>query len=130
MSNGIPLNDSDRDPWLQNIVSYVTKFQGFRLILACSCLKKVYRNVISGHQMSITSKDTKEPSYETIFFHLDGSFDLISSRLQERYNHFMKPNMLKSQFDTLEIPSPQEAHHIDINKSIENILQDITSMLY
>ena len=55
--------------------------------------------------------------------YLKGSYDLIWSRMEARTNHFMKPHMLKSQFETLE--EPKNALVIDIERSIEEIMDEI-----
>ena len=50
---------------------------------------------------------------------------LIWSRMEKRTDHYMKPHMLKSQFDTLEEPSYALA--IDVAMSVEEIVQEIIS---
>ena len=40
--------------------------------------------------------------------YLKGDYDLILHRLQGRHGHFMPATLLKSQFDTLEQPTPDE----------------------
>ena len=113
MANGIPLEDADRIPWLQNLHDLIRERnqQGESVIVACSALKQVYRQVLRAQNPDL------------IFVHLDGDYDLILQRMQARENHFMQAEMLKSQFDVLE--SLQNGVRIDIKKSIEEIMDEI-----
>jgi len=116
MKNNIPLSDADRLPWLHTLSS---KIQGWAreggAILACSALKESYRKILAS-------------KVDTIFWiYLYGSFDLIKSRLEERQGHYMSPDLLRSQFDTLEIPN--YGLHINIELSKEEIVKKIMSNL-
>ena len=62
-----------------------------------------------------------------VFIFLEGSFELISSRMQARKDHFMPVDLLRSQFDTLEIP--KDAIYADISKSPDEIVGDIIQKL-
>ena len=90
MKSGIPLNDTDRYPWLRNLGNQIiTAHENSTAILACSALKSEYRQLLE--------------TYGTVRFYLiEGSFDLISSRLEKRDRHFMPSSLLQSQFDALE----------------------------
>lgn len=94
MANNIPLTDKDRLPWLEKLAKKIAVWEASGgAILACSALKEDYRKILSS-----TSK--------TIFWvYLSGSFSLIKSRIENRTGHFMNTSLLKSQFDTLEIPN-------------------------
>ena len=94
MRKGIALNDEDRRPWLQSLADMIAtrNHQGHDTILACSALKQNYRDLLGIDQQHIVS----------VF--LEGSVALIQSRLQKRKHAFMNDNLLRSQFDTLEIP--------------------------
>lgn len=103
MSRGHPLNDDDRWEWLKTVAhrgaEYATKghaigySQGFSIV-ACSSLKLKYRDLI--RQI--------EPDVNFYFIFLYASKDTIYSRLRQRKGHFMKVNMLDSQFADLELP--------------------------
>lgn len=113
MANGIPLNDSDRAPWLAALHDLITSSlkQNRPGVLACSALKERYRRqLLDGNQ-------------NAQLVYLKGSYDLIWSRISARKDHFMKPEMLKSQFDTLE--EPTNALTIDISNSADKIVQEI-----
>lgn len=98
MSQGIPLDDDDRLPWLKAIAARIdTARQAHRpIIVTCSALKRSYR-------------ETLEDGHDDVgFVYLQGSKELIAQRLAARTNHFMPPGLLDSQFATLQEPSPDE----------------------
>lgn len=120
MSSGNPLNDADRIPWLLEMRNAIEQWLGNNknIILACSALKKTYR-----HLLIKNSKNIK-------LVYLKGSFDLLAQRLRERENHFMKVEMLRSQFDDLEEPEKAIIIDIDAVKSPEYIVNSIRNSLY
>ena len=61
------------------------------------------------------------------FVYLNGTFELIRSRLETRKDHFMPMDLLKSQFDTLEPPSNEIS--VSIDKSPDSIVKDILKQL-
>lgn len=94
MKNGIPLNDTDRAPWLVHLSTEIEKWSNAQgAVLACSALKENYRQKLDSAKTGIH------------WILLDGSFDLIKHRMIDRSDHFMPSDLLKSQFDTLEIPN-------------------------
>jgi gluconokinase len=113
MTNGIPLNDVDRSPWLASLRNLISSnlIENRPGVLACSALKESYRQRILA-----------ETDGAQIVF-LKGTYDLIWSRLSMRKDHYMKPQMLQSQFETLE--EPTNALTVDISKSINDIVQEI-----
>jgi gluconokinase len=117
MAKGIPLSDSDRAPWLavlHDMISSSLK-QNQPGVLACSALKEHYR------QQLMKDLDNIQLVY------LKGSYDLIWSRMSARTDHYMKPEMLQSQFDTLE--EPANALTIDISVSIDEIIGAILNQI-
>lgn len=114
MSTGQPLNDKDRQPWLERLAD---KLQNWKeengAILACSALKESYRQILHSKVDNIN------------WIYLNGSFDLIYNRMQQRQNHYMKKEMLQSQFDTLEIPN--YGLTINISKSVDKMINEITN---
>lgn len=119
MSAGHPLNDEDRKPWLTTIHETAKQhaLKNEHVVIVCSALKKSYRDVIRGEQ------SLDQPSSMRFVF-LSGSYELILARMQAREGHFMKADMLKSQFNILEQPSKSENDVIciDIDAPIEKIL--------
>jgi gluconokinase len=113
MAGGIPLDDSDRAPWLaalHELISSSLKADSPG-VLACSALKERYR------QQLMEGNDGVQLVY------LKGSYDLIWSRMIARKEHYMKPHMLQSQFATLE--EPTNALTIDISMSLDDIVREI-----
>ena len=112
MKNGIPLSDEDRLPWLLSLRKVIEESISKKenIIISCSALKEAYRIVLKVND-------------EVKFIYLNGNYNLIKKRMEERPNHFFKPGMLKSQFDALE--EPEDAIEIDISKSTESLITDI-----
>lgn len=59
--------------------------------------------------------------------YLHGSFALIQQRLQQRQGHYMKADLLQSQFDDLE--EPEAAVWIDIDQAPDAIVAQIRTTL-
>ncbi|MFC0309115.1 gluconokinase [Gallibacterium trehalosifermentans] len=115
MRDGQPLNDEDRAPWLERIrdAAFSLEQKSEKGIIICSALKKKYRD-----QIREGNKDVK-------FIYLKGDFDLVFSRMQKRQGHYMKAEMLKSQFATLEEPQSDETDviHIDIDAPFATVVE-------
>ncbi|MEG9488102.1 gluconokinase [Mannheimia indoligenes] len=115
MASGTPLNDDDRRPWLERIndAAFSLEQKSEKGIIVCSALKKKYRD-----QIRAGNADVK-------FLFLNGSFELVLERMKQRKGHFMKPEMLQSQFNTLEIPQADEPDvlFIDIDGSFEEVVE-------
>jgi len=118
MSQGVPLNDEDRHPWLINLNRLIADHlrKEHSLLLACSALKQSYRDQLALGNSGI------------IFVHLKGDFDLIYSRMQDRPGHYMKAEMLHSQLETLE--EPDDALVIDIGQNLDSITEEIIAQLH
>lgn len=114
MQAGIPLEDSDRIPWLEGLNSLCKSNSKTGMVLACSALKQSYRDLLS-----------KDIQIEWVY--LKGSFDLISQRLAARRHHYMPTSLLQSQFDTLE--EPMHVIEISIDQAIESIILQIKEQL-
>ena len=117
MANGTPLDDSDRTPWLAALHALIaTSLKENRpAVLACSALKESYRQqLLDGHE-----------GVQVVY--LKGRFDLIWSRISRRKDHYMKPQMLQSQFDALE--EPPNALTLDVSMSVEEIVDGIVEQL-
>jgi len=113
MASGTPLDDSDRAPWLASLNELISSsLKADRPgVLACSALKERYRQKLMGGNDGVQ------------LVYLKGSYELIWSRMETRTDHYMKPHMLKSQFETLE--EPTNALTIDISMSLNDIVQEI-----
>jgi gluconokinase len=98
MHAGIPLTDDDRWPWLAAMAAWIEELRrnGAHGVLACSALKRRYRDVLRGGREDVR------------FAYLEGEEKLIARRLAARHEHFMPPALLRSQFDALEAPGADE----------------------
>lgn len=111
MANGQPLNDDDRLPWLE--ILHEQLIRKVPVVLGCSALKASYRQLLDS-----------EMAFHWIY--LNGPRELILKRMKQRA-HFMKPEMLDSQLETLEVP--KTAHEISIDATPEEILKEITTVI-
>jgi len=120
MSAGHPLTDEDRWPWLQAIADEIDRTckQDERAVVACSALKRAYRDVLVHGRSDVR-----------IVF-LNGTQELIAGRLAARKGHFMPPGLLTSQFKTLEPPQPTERPiTVSIDAPVEAIVDAIIRQL-
>ena len=113
MNKGIPLTDEDRIPWLRALAARIVEAnsKGESCVLACSALKRSYRQMIRGEETNVN------------FVYLNGPQEVIADRLEKRANHFMNPALLKSQFNTLE--EPNNAVYVSIEQGPDSIVSEI-----
>jgi gluconokinase len=116
MASGKPLTDADRAPWLASLRKLIQTWISTNesAVLACSALKQTYRAQL-------------QVSREVHVVYLRGTLGLIHKRMLHRSGHYMDPNLLQSQFDTLEEPS--DAVVIDVSASPPNIVRQIRQRL-
>jgi gluconokinase len=117
MSRGIPLDECDRLPWLMTMHQQITAWlqQDKNVVLACSALKQSYREILQ------CSLDPIKLVY------LKGSQSVIQERMQSRTDHFMPADLLNSQFEALEEPTPDEAIHLDVSLPVSELVERISS---
>jgi gluconokinase len=115
MAAGNPLNDEDRQPWLETLNKLMLGWfeAGTGGVLACSALKEKYRETLGAGM----------PKGTVHFVLLDGSPQMIAERLAARQNHFMNPKLLETQFKTLE--KPADAYTIVNDRAPEVIVDEI-----
>jgi gluconokinase len=113
MHAGIPLTDEDRWPWLAAMRAAIdaARAEGRTHVFTCSALRQTYRDRLTPPDGGVT------------FVYMKGDAALIGSRLSARTDHFFNPDLLQSQFDTLE--EPQGALILDIQSSPESLVQRI-----
>lgn len=117
MSNGIPLNDDDRQGWLETLNKLAkTELQTNSCIIVCSALKQKYRDILN-----------QDINGKTKWIYLKGSFNQIKERLEMRSGHFMSAQLLKSQFETLE--APKNTIDIDISLTPSEIIKTLKNIL-
>lgn len=99
MRAGIPLVDDDRWPWLATLARALHEAADSKGVAvgACSALKRSYRDRL-----------VAEAGEPVLFVFLDGSEELIASRMAARTHEYMPAALLGSQFATLEVPQPDE----------------------
>lgn len=117
MKNGIPLRDEDRWPWLETLAANIKRWKKRGAVLACSALKESYRK-----------KLISVPEQEITWIFLNADYEVILKRMQQRKDHYFKPELLKSQFETLEIPD--YGLKIKADQPIESVINEIMSKLY
>jgi carbohydrate kinase (thermoresistant glucokinase family) len=120
MASGIPLTDEDRWPWLAAIAAWIdgVRAAGRRGIIACSALKRSYRDLLIGDRSDVR------------LVYLKGDFDLVARRMKQRHGHYMPAELLQSQFDALEEPT-QDEHPIvvSIDADPSSIAAEIVAQL-
>jgi gluconokinase len=120
MAAGHPLTDADRGPWLEAIGRWIDERGAADQpgIVSCSGLKRAYRDML---------RDGR-PEVRMVF--LQGSRDLIMRRMVARHGHFMKADMLDSQFADLEEPGPDEdVLVVSVEHTPEEIVDQIIAEL-
>ncbi len=120
MAAGTPLTDEDRWPWLRAIADAIdaARGRGESVVVACSALRRVYRNVLIGDRSDVR------------LVYLRGTRAAIGARLAVRAGHFMPVALLDSQFATLEEPGPAENPVIaDVGGTPDEIVQCIRKAL-
>jgi carbohydrate kinase (thermoresistant glucokinase family) len=115
MSAGIPLDDADRAPWLDIIGALLAAGP---VVVACSALKRVYRDRLRA----------AAPGLELVF--LEGSRELLLSRMSHRAGHFMPASLLDSQLATLEPPTADERPiTVDAAEPLAELVASLTESL-
>jgi len=97
LSAGLPLDETDRRPWLERLADWTSTrhADGLSTVLTCSALTRHSRNVL------------RSAAEGTVFVHLVGTIGLLAARMSGR-DHFMPPELLDSQLATLEPLEPDE----------------------
>lgn len=117
MASGTPLTDDDRWPWLDLVAERIREavVQQRRLVVTCSALKRVYRDVLRGEEVTAA---------EVFFCHLAGSKALLQERIEGRRGHFMPTSLLDSQLDTLEELGPDEqGARVDVAPPLDAVVR-------
>ena len=100
MAAGEALQDEDRLPWLHRICQACQAEQNTTgIVIACSALKRSYREVFRSHLGSRVS-----------FLHIELDREILHQRMASRKEHFMPVSLLDSQLRSLEVPNSDETH--------------------
>jgi len=117
MEQGIPLQDLDRESWLETLSKNLTQWDvATGAMLACSALKEMYRTALHS---SVNNDMT--------WVYLYGRSELIKERMAGRRGHYFKPELLDSQLADLE--PPQYDRHFNISSSADHIVKSILDKL-
>jgi len=119
MEKGIPLNDSDRQPWLEALRDKLAETSEVS-VTACSALRRCHRDLL-------------REAGDLTFVYLRGDEDILRQRLEQRSNiseHFMPVNLLESQLATLEEPTIHEGVQVvPITDTPEQIVSTVKNAL-
>ena len=150
MSRGIPLTDADREPWLQLLRATAehmvveqradpafSRREG--ALITCSALRRYYRDILRGTWRPKAGPEHLEPPAHpdvipTYFVFIKGDKDLLMQRIEQRSGHFMKSNMLESQFRTLESPEGEEGVVVvsaedDTEKQVQDAVDGLAKLV-
>ena len=118
MSAGTPLTDADREPWLallRTTAERTAADTGTGVLVTCSALRAYYRDILRGLRPPSDGETLPEHgappppnTLPTYFVYIKGERDLLWKRISGRQGHYMKPNMLDSQLQTLETPEGED----------------------
>ncbi|KDN38096.1 carbohydrate kinase [Tilletiaria anomala UBC 951] len=112
-------------------------------IIACSALKRAYRNLLRGETDSLfhnDSEDSRAPNaksdIDTHHIYLHVAPDELLRRMHNRKGHFMKEQMLRSQLETLEEPDPHSEYGVIVVEAarapglvVASLVQQINEMV-
>ncbi|XP_077457653.1 putative gluconokinase isoform X2 [Stigmatopora argus] len=134
MARGEALADQDRFPWLLRLHDVIEKERrsGSDALVACSALKRLYRLILlHGAKAFSTSTSCPPLSHslpDVFFLYLHGNREIIRQRMVDRKGHFMKSDLLDSQFDVLEAPGNGQEENVlqlDVSMSITDMTAEV-----
>ncbi|WP_345993675.1 gluconokinase, GntK/IdnK-type [Sulfurimonas sp. HSL-1716] len=120
MANNIPLTDDDRSQWLEKLSQEIKGWNEHNKmsVLACSALKEKYRKILSKGSFDIVQ-----------YIFLDIDYDTAYRRLKARQNHFFSEELLKSQYDILEINNNVLTVSMGNDNSVDEICSKIMTQI-
>ena len=117
MSQGIALNDEDRDGWL-NILGAQLQGAPSGIALTCSALKRTYRDRLR----------KASPGLRFVFLSL--SREAAQSRVTARTDHFFSAGLVDSQFETLESPAGEvNVLKVDATLALDQLQSQVSAWL-
>lgn len=116
MSKGIALDDADRWPWLDSVGQALANSN--HLVMACSALKRSYRDRIRLHNSQL------------LFVELTVPRDALAARLSSREDHFMPVSLLGSQLEALEpIAAEEPGFQVNADQAPDAVIAEFTQKL-
>jgi carbohydrate kinase (thermoresistant glucokinase family) len=122
MRSGQPLDDADRQPWLEAVARWIDARLAAHEpgIITCSNLKRAYRKITVGSRKGV----------RLVF--LKGDAHVIHDRIAKRRHRYMPPALLHSQFETLEEPAPDEHPvtvivHCSLGETVTELLRRLAA---
>lgn len=114
MASGLPLTDTMREPWINSLLEYLNhQSQQQVTVLAFSGLRRAHRQKM------------REQLGRCYFLWLDAPYQVIKQRMQARNAHFMPAALLKSQFDSLDLPTnEQDVTRLDVSQPFDKVFLD------
>lgn len=118
MTAGVPLDDADREPWLDTIAEWISGRRGGGGVVTCSALRHRYRERL------------RRADADLWFLHLDVPRAIIAERMAAREGHFMPPSLIDSQFAALEALHPGEAGgRVDATRTPQEIVDEVVRIV-
>lgn len=120
MSQGIPLTDENRAPWVAAIKHRLqgNASRNIHTILAFSGLKKKHR------------EELRSAGLRTIVLYLNGSKETIQERINGRIGHFMAPALLDSQFASMEDPLAEaDVYLVDVWPTVDQVVTQTRNII-
>jgi gluconokinase len=120
MAQGTPLTDSHRAPWVNAIKERLqhNAAQQIHTVLAFSGLKQQHRNIL------------RSAGLRTIVLYLNGSKATIQERINKRKDHFMAPELLDSQFASMEDPQGEiDVHLVEIWPTLDQVTKEACDLI-
>ncbi|GAA2739097.1 gluconokinase [Pedococcus aerophilus] len=118
MAAGIPLDDTDRGPWLHTIAAWLGEHAATGGVASCSALKRAYRDILTS------------VAPQTVFVHLHGDRDVLAERVAGRPGHFMPAALIDSQFATLEpLQADEVGQALDVAQSVDTLVEQSLDVL-
>lgn len=119
MAAGVALTDEERLPWLQEVGRVLQAGRSDGIVVVCSALKRDYRDLIRGFVPDLFVVDP------------EGPMELVAERISARHHEYMPPDLLQSQYDTLEpLEADERGVTIDIRKSPAELIDAIIAALH
>lgn len=134
MARGEPLTDQDRLPWLLKLHEVIQRERssGCNALVVCSALKRLYRQILLYGSKALSSSSCQDqeilpPTLTDVFFlFLHGDYNLIHQRMVARRGHYMKADLLCSQFDALEPPLDEDnVLSLDTRKTFTDMAMEV-----